>query len=146
MRRAACLLVAAVALPTSAASARWHATDLGTIGGGFSRATAINERGQVVGSAVPSGARTSTHHCFLWAHGVMRDLGAPAGTHDCRPVAIDDAGEIAGTSGGRAFLWRNGRFLDLGPGEAVALDAAGDVVLGRGPHSLVWTAGRTIRL
>lgn len=48
--------------------------DLGTLGGSNAAAFAINEGGEVVGSADFSpGSRN--HHAFLWRHGVMTDLG-----------------------------------------------------------------------
>ena len=48
-------------------------TDLGTLGGKFSSATALNNRGQIVGSAE---WKRFNDHAFLWQRGRMTDLGA----------------------------------------------------------------------
>jgi probable HAF family extracellular repeat protein len=129
------------ALPTATASARWHLTDLGTLGGTFSRATAINDKGDVVGFSTPAGGRTTDPHCFLWQRGVMRDLGTLPGTTDCEPTLIDDAGTVLGSSGPEAFLWRDGHFTDLGPGEADDINAHGVVVGTVEQHAFLWHDG-----
>ena len=46
--------------------------NLGTLGGGDSRAFAINEAGQVVGQSEHGDRR---QHAFLWQNGTMQDLG-----------------------------------------------------------------------
>ena len=46
--------------------------DLGTLGGGYSRAGDINASGQVVGE--------SNSHAFLWQSGIMTDLGTLGGS------------------------------------------------------------------
>jgi probable HAF family extracellular repeat protein len=145
------VLAVALSAPTANAYAGWHLTDLGTLGGAFSRATAINDARQIVGYAVPAGATTSTHHCFLWEHGTMRDLGALPGAHDCWPTAIDAAGDIAGTSGDEAFFWRDGRFTDLGhidpaADKAVDMNAHGWVVVLKPGGAFIWHDGRTTPL
>lgn len=110
---------------------RW----LGTLAGKATIGSAINERGQVAGVSRVRGVT----HAFLWQNGRMRDLGAIGGelTED-RALALNDKGEVVGTrvlrdgvasQGGtpRAFLWRNGKMLDLGTlgGEFVASGAYG---------------------
>ena len=82
-------------------------TDLGTLGGTSSSASAINERGQVTGSATTAGG---DYHAFRWtASGGMQDLGTLGGTFS-NASAINERGQVAGsayTAGGdsHAFLW-----------------------------------------
>jgi probable HAF family extracellular repeat protein len=87
-------------------------TDLGTLGGTFSVAFAINATGSVAGSAtVGDDAAT---HAFLWTEvdGVV-DLGTLGGTYS-RAAAINDTGQVAGwaqvpgDTAYHAFLWDPG--------------------------------------
>jgi probable HAF family extracellular repeat protein len=140
------IVVVAAALPVSTAAARWHLTDLGTLGGPFSRATAINSAGQVVGFSTPEGGTTREPHCFLWERGRMRDIGKLPGSAGCQPVAIDDAGDVAGNSGAHAFFWRGGLFTDLGEGEVVGMNGRGWVAVATNARSFVWHGGVRTRL
>ena len=90
--------------------------DLGTLGGLGSRAVAVNDSGQVVGT---SQAADGSNHGFSWTTGGgMIDLGAlgPNG----RPAAVNESGEVVGTRYGddgsqHAFLWTaSGGMVDLG--------------------------------
>jgi len=95
-------------------------TDLGTLGGtGATVPTDINDRGQVVGAANPSG---EDQHAFLWRDGVMTDLGTLGGTWSFAN-GINDRGQVVGATslvGGyrddaqHAFLWQDGTMTDLG--------------------------------
>jgi probable HAF family extracellular repeat protein len=82
-------------------------TDLGTLGGTFSSASAINELGQVTGVADTAGGAS---HAFRWtAAGGMRDLGTLGGTFSYAS-AINAPGQVTGsadTAGGapHAFRW-----------------------------------------
>lgn len=85
--------------------------DLGTLGGSFARAEAINKNGHVVGS---SGTADQQTHAFLWtAKKGMRDLGVLPGAVDSFAVHINDAGVVVGTADPnfparaeyRAFRW-----------------------------------------
>ena len=89
------------------------AIDLGSLGGN-SVATAINENGVVVGSSFTSGP---TEHAFVYAGGVMRDIGTLGGQNS-RAQAVNTAGTVVGfsqvASGSiRAFMWRDGVMTDL---------------------------------
>jgi probable HAF family extracellular repeat protein len=67
-------------------------TDLGTLGGNFSRAQGINDRGQVVGDSITaSGFGTG----FIWSAATgMRSL--PAFDGATRPVDINNSGVVVG--------------------------------------------------
>ena len=89
------------------ASAQVTMTDLGTLGGTFSFAVAINDLGQVVGSSTTT---TGEIHAFRWQAGVMTDLGTLGGTSS-EAHAINGRGRIVGhseTAAGvtHAVLWR----------------------------------------
>ena len=137
-----------------------EARDLGTLpGGDYSRASAVNERGEIVGES--NSSANGKGRAVIWTRNRIRELGllrggsfssAQAinngsvavgyaddaegqanavrfrrggvqnlGTLGNRPssaLGINDSGSIVGTSaitGGmmHAFLWRNGRMLDL---------------------------------
>ncbi len=82
-------------------------TDLGSLGGDFSAAVAINERGQVIGVSVPGG-RASVH-AFLWQDGRMTDLGTLGGA-ESDPSALNEHDQVVGLAGtargkGHAVLW-----------------------------------------
>jgi probable HAF family extracellular repeat protein len=102
-------------------------TNLGTLGGASSSAAAINNTGQVVGSASTSEHQT---HAFLFNEGTMRDLGTLIGPAAYSAASdINDKGQIVGTSqaaadspsthtgpvnmGLRATLYDQGTLFDL---------------------------------
>jgi probable HAF family extracellular repeat protein len=126
--------------------------DLGTLGGAFSDAVAINDAGQVVGVSETASGQL---HGFLWHNGMMTDLGTLGGSFSAA-VAINDAGQVVGVSqiaSGQfhGFLWHNGVMTDLGTlggsdTVAVAINASGQVV-GRSVaadghlHGFLWHNG-----
>jgi probable HAF family extracellular repeat protein len=70
-----------------------HVTDLGTLGGTDSYATAINGAGTVTGGALDGSNRW---RAFRWhSDGGMRDLGTLGGSSSLG-IAINQAGQIAG--------------------------------------------------
>lgn len=81
--------------------------DLGTLGGESSYASAINDRGHVVGSSQVS---DGSWHGFLWRGNAMTDLGL------FRPNGINNNDDLIGTTEAdtSAYLWRKGRITDLG--------------------------------
>lgn len=111
--------------------------DLGTLGGGFSAAYAINSAGQVVGDSTTASGQVNA---FSWtAAGGMIDLGSLDGVGS-QAVAVNDAGQVvgnSGTSGGssyHAFSWTEAAgMIDLGTlggpnSQAFAVNDAGQVV------------------
>ena len=101
-----------VAVPSGAsAPVRVTVVDLGTHGGLFSEAKAINNSGQVVGTSetLPG---LSPRHAFVWEDGVMTDLGTLGGAWS-EAVAINERGQVAGrgetrTDDVHALLWDHG--------------------------------------
>ena len=143
--------------------------DLGTLGGTAgpygtsSVAYDINDRGQVVGGALPP---QGPQHAFLWERGVMRDLGTLGGNSEVTQAnAVNEEAQIVGASVTaerftHAFLWEGGVMRDLGTlggdsSYAYSINANGEVVGGsRTPispannagHAFLWTKGRMLDL
>lgn len=114
--------------------------DLGTLGGAYSFARAINGAGQVTGTSYTSDGSV---HAFLWSSGVMQDLGTLGGGSSSS-WAVNDAGAVTGASydaNGRvhAFLW-NGGMHDLGAppdeefSEGIAVNGRGEVAGHSSPY------------
>jgi probable HAF family extracellular repeat protein len=112
---------------------RYIITDLGTLGGTFSQANGINNRGVVTGFSTPPGDMTV--HAFRWQNGVMTDLGTLGGPNSFTPDQnhlISPRGAIVGiaetsitdpngedTCGDGSqltclpFVWQNGKMTAL---------------------------------
>ena len=94
--------------------------DLGTLGGGFAKAYAINNSSVVTGTA-DSSEQVNFSHAFRWdAINDMRDIGAIAGPFSAGR-AINENGHVAGTSTinnfdnrQHAFLYNGSTMIDLG--------------------------------
>jgi probable HAF family extracellular repeat protein len=83
---------------------------LGTLGGQFSLANAINNSSQVVGYS-SFGAATNSHGFISAAAGGMTDLGTLPTGMDSDATAINDVGMIVGNADNgkgnlRAVLWK----------------------------------------
>ncbi len=92
--------------------------DLGALGGYYSSAQAINDRGQVVG-ALRDNLNINYSHAFLYSEGVLRDLGTLGGTRS-EALGINDLGQVVGTSytpgdtESPIFLYSDGSMKNLG--------------------------------
>ncbi|MBK7928520.1 MAG: PEP-CTERM sorting domain-containing protein [Bryobacterales bacterium] len=91
----------------------------GTLGGMRSRATNLNDAGQVTGSAETGGGESGGGwmHAFLAGEGYITDLGTLGGLASYA-YGINNAGEVVGYSWREdgtmaAFLYTNGVMLDL---------------------------------
>ncbi len=120
--------------------------DLGNFGGG-STATALNDRGDVVGSSF-----ATTNHPFLFRNGTLIDLGLPSGFNSGVANGVNDSDQVIGefTSGTRrrtvrtAFLWQNGAFQIISGSNftASAINDAGQVAgTDGGGVAAVWHNG-----
>ena len=90
----------------------YHVTDLGTLGGTSSEATAINDLGQVVGYATTTG-NSPAFHAF-YSGGSVTDLGTFGGPANSFAYGINNAGQIAGQSTMRPSLYSGGAMIGLG--------------------------------
>ena len=127
--------VVATAVPAAASNAAYAETIMGSLGGGFTDATAINAGGQVTGYSntdkeiqvpcppqkygQPKKCFEAVQHAFLFSTGTMTDLGTLGGIGS-EGLAINDSGEVVGFSQTKAgtsdaFLWNGTRMTDLGP-------------------------------
>jgi probable HAF family extracellular repeat protein len=92
--------------------------DLGTLGGTNSVALGINSAGNVVGAAETASGLV---HAFVYKGGSLVDIGTlsnpPGPAYNNVPYseanAINNAGQIVGSSNGHAFLFDQGRMFDL---------------------------------
>jgi probable HAF family extracellular repeat protein len=101
---------------------------LGTLGGSFSFAIAINNKGQVIGFSETDELDPNTGfpfvHGFLWEDGVLTDLGTLGGPNSFA-IAINERGQIVGQAETpdadpnfgfpilHSFLWQDGVMTDL---------------------------------
>ena len=115
----------------------------GSMGGTFTSANAINDRGWVVGGGTTAKGR---RHAFMWWADQMIDLGtlAPGASQSSHAYGVDDRGRIVGTASVDdlntvAVLWENGRIhrLTYRFGQATAINSRGQVAICASPACFV---------
>ena len=89
--------------------------DLGNLGGDWSFASAINDKGQVAGT---SRNAAGEYRAFLWEDGRMTDLGG--GHPDAYSIVVEginSKGQVVGYDafGGHAWLWDHGTEIAVTP-------------------------------
>jgi probable HAF family extracellular repeat protein len=127
---------------------RYSVADLGTLGGTFGEANALNNKAWVVGDATLPG--DTVRHAFLWRKGLMKNLGTLGGPNSLA-TALNERGEVTGFSDTSTpdpltedfcffgtnlrclpFLWREGVLTPLptlgGSGQAFEINSRGQVV------------------
>lgn len=110
-------IASAIGLASGVALADWAIVDLGTLGGTYSGASAINNNNQIVGAANLAG--DTVMHAFLWDSGTMIDLGSVQGMSTA--LAINNHGDVVGqdyVAGSqvdtqRPFLYSAGVYQDI---------------------------------
>jgi probable HAF family extracellular repeat protein len=131
--------------------------DIGTLGGEYSHAVAIDNQGRIVGKAdLPRTGSEGMTHAFVWERSSgMRDLGTLPGGKNSRAQGINDGGEVVGVSEGgdgthQAFIVTGDTVMAPlptlpGASEAVAqsINASGQVVgnvaMGNNDaHAVLW--------
>ena len=119
----------------------------GTAGGGDSLAVAINIRGDIVGYSNNGSSVTDT---VIWRHGAPTVL-----VNNAMPSAINDEGEVVGTSLGTItpFLWQNGVTTQLpalpglpATGIASGINDLGQIVGETSNVAVLWQNGTPIDL
>ena len=121
---------------------------LGTLGGAWSTAAAVNNAGQVVGT---SARRDGKPRAFVWSKGTITGLGTLGGSRS-EATDINLQGDIVGWSYltgdpeihpdaespiTRAVLWRQGTMVDLG-----TLGGADSRALGINDDGTSWAPAR----
>jgi probable HAF family extracellular repeat protein len=104
--------------------------DIGNLGRQSDTAAwAINNAGQIVGQSTTNQAVT---HAFLWDSGKMTDLGSLTGPRGSSTAfAISDNGQVLGipavtsASPDEAFVYTNGKLVDIGRSWGISLFGAG---------------------
>jgi probable HAF family extracellular repeat protein len=127
--------------------------DVGSDAGSDSVASAMNNKGEVVGS----GRYHGSEQAFAWTRtGGRIALGSLPGVSDVPfPTAVSDSGQVVGRQGDHAFSWTpTGGMVDIGSlsedGAGTAAEAvsnSGQVVGRSGPYAFSWTkAGGMVNL
>ena len=102
----------AVSIAANAAPPKWTIAEIGSFGTNISQGTAVNNRGQVVGTSnkvILPFHWAGVSRCLLWENGAMQDIGAPAFDF-CQALGITDRGTVLAWTGGgdQAWLWKDG--------------------------------------
>jgi len=87
---------------------------------GYSVAIGINDLNQIVGVSATTASTADPQHAFLYQNQTMTDIGTLPGDLSSRAAAINNSGQIVGSScqdgwqSCHPFLYENGSMTDLG--------------------------------
>ena len=133
-------------LPAVGWSQEYTVTNLGTLGGSTSTAYAVNDNGQVVGSANITGNAHADP--FLYSNGVMTNVWKGGTKYGATAVAINDDGHFVvnhnlDTNGDtESYFWDGTLLTDLGTGGATSMNASdmvvGNSIMGRSSLDNYW--------
>ena len=104
--------------------------DLGVFPGHAMTASAINDRGQVLGT-VWLGTTYQSDTTFLWENGAAQILPFDGSL-------LGPNGEVVGTRDGHIFIWEAGQATDLGEGALIAMNNRGEIIGTRGALPTLW--------
>jgi probable HAF family extracellular repeat protein len=100
----------AATLVSAAPKAAWTIVDVGQLGDGGSRATVINERGDVAGISF----KDLFNHTFLYKDGQLTDIGLPPGGPGAEVEGINNRGDMVIEGNNQhVFLWSRGNWTEL---------------------------------
>jgi len=151
------ILLVVLAIPVRLASqgqnqqpGHYTVADIGTLGGTFGEANAVNNKGWMVGDATLPG--DIARHAFLWRKGVTKDLGTLGGPNSIALYPLNERGDTTGFSDSSTpdplsedfcgfgtnltclpFLWQHGVMTPLptlggNNGQALEVNNRGQVV------------------
>jgi len=95
-------------------------TEMGTLGGDWSQAYAVNESGQITGTAYTAG--NAANHAFLYTSGTMKDIGTLSGGTISVGTAVNTSGTVVGYAEAasssetlvyHAFIYSGSKMQDL---------------------------------
>ena len=107
-----------VAITVTGAQAPFVSSDLGTLGGNYSEALALNDAGQVTGWSYTSG--NQFQRAFFYSNGTMNHIGTFGGSNSYPTGGINASGQVVGRANVtgdnsyHAFRYSNGTLTDLG--------------------------------
>ena len=109
----------------------------------------VNAQGTAVASA-SSSLDPGVNLAFVWRNGKKTALTYRR-VREIEPVAIDSAGDVVGSAGKTAVLWRKGVPSPLGAFQPTAMSSNGAFVIGvrnteRGSEAIVWRKGSLTEL
>lgn len=123
---------------SASADVNYVVTDLDTLGGNYSYAYGINDKGQVVGKS--NAIYQGKCYAFVYSNGTMTNLGTMDGFSSSTALGINNSGQIVGSvsthSTSQAFLYEQGTMINIGQltddntNQANAINDKGQVVIG----------------